>query len=278
MNSLIIYPQARAGDVFPVAIFSPGFNTQPPLYRQTMSHLATYGYIVIGMNFNETMTVPINHDKKGLFVPGTIDWAEKQNVDTRSPLYGLISSQKVYSFGHSAGGKSAYLGASYDTKRVAGVFAIDPVDCEPGCIFPDTKTCEYTDDFPSAAQNGNLIKPNTAVFLGAEFGGISRFGPACAPTKCSYNWFFNNSNTDQYNIMFYNTGHTQYVDTVPPPSLDPCTQGGLASATVQSLTRTLMVAWAEKTIRNVNVDEYFTGSWMKEQIDAGYLDPKQKNF
>eukprot|EP00002_Diphylleia_rotans_P003021 TRINITY_DN1200_c0_g1_i1.p1 TRINITY_DN1200_c0_g1~~TRINITY_DN1200_c0_g1_i1.p1 ORF type:complete len:343 (-),score=66.48 TRINITY_DN1200_c0_g1_i1:291-1319(-) len=276
MLLLVTQPSDLTRGPYPLAIFSPGFNTQPTLYTKIINHIASYGYVVVGLNPNETLFRDITHRKKGLFVPAGIDWAEGQNRDARSRLYQQVDSSAVFSFGHSLGGKSSYLGASLDTRRIAGVYTIDPVDCEPGCIFPDNSVCNYDFDYPSAAMNGGAIRPGTVMIVGAEFGGLRKSGPACAPVKCNHEWFFNQASSQQWNVLFLETGHTQYVDIVPPPAVDPCVQGSLPDATIKYLTQSLLVAWAEKTIRNQNIDDYLTGSWMKEQVDAGYLVPKVK--
>eukprot|EP00002_Diphylleia_rotans_P016653 TRINITY_DN323_c0_g1_i1.p1 TRINITY_DN323_c0_g1~~TRINITY_DN323_c0_g1_i1.p1 ORF type:complete len:334 (-),score=57.05 TRINITY_DN323_c0_g1_i1:132-1133(-) len=253
--------------VFPLAVFSTGFNIDPSRYRQTQEHLASWGYVVVALRLNDGLVNDIKHRTKALFVTEVINWVVDKSKTPGHFLNGKVSTSRVFLFGHSVGGKSSMLAASYEVGRVVGVYAIDPVDCEPGCVTPESKPCEYTDEYPSAAARANLLSSGSVVLLGGEVSGDSRLGPACAPRKCDHLTFFSNSPTGSWDIEFLKTGHNQFLDT--PPNPDACTTGSQTSSVILSMTRAWVVAWAEKTVRGIDTSDYYGGRYMQSQIGAG---------
>ena len=56
-----------------------------------------------------------------------LDWAERQNADKSSPLFGRVDARRAAACGHSAGGLSAMLASASD-ERIRVLVLLDAVD------------------------------------------------------------------------------------------------------------------------------------------------------
>jgi hypothetical protein len=87
-------------------------------------------------------------------------------------------------------------------------------------------------------------------------------GVPCAPAECGFQPYFNRSPSTSWLVEILGAGHNQFVDN--RGAADICPTGTATDATVQDLTNTIAVAWAEKTTRGVNIDQYMR-TWAAEQ-------------
>ena len=111
---------------FPVIIFSPGFGTDAQEYEEYLEPLASFGLVVVGASWEykedrEDDTVYKEH--------GTIlNYLATQAADWRSILYRLPDTSRCGAFGHSRGGRTAFMASSVEPRIVAVAAWMPPLD------------------------------------------------------------------------------------------------------------------------------------------------------
>jgi len=136
VNIVVYYPgyssrieriQRISEGPFPVVIFSPGFMADAEAeYYHFMEPLATYGCVVVGASWiyeedREDDTVYMEH--------GTLlDYLDMEGGDWRSPLYGMPDTTVVGAFGHSRGGRTAFMASSVEPRIRAVAAWMPPLD------------------------------------------------------------------------------------------------------------------------------------------------------
>ncbi|GBG84289.1 hypothetical protein CBR_g38260 [Chara braunii] len=219
-------------DVFPLAIFSTAFMIDTDSYTSYAMRLASWGYIVaVWAPDRELRGFHCTFRSRGLIAAGLIDWV----LETVEP--DSYTNAQVFMMGHSDGAKSAMLAAEYDS-RVVGVLGLDPIDCPP-----PAQSEGY--DYPSAIKLMNTSSALTA-WIGSEYGSMRQLVvfPPCAPSSCNYE-------------KFYEASDARLGWKVMPL---------LTRETVWSVAHTVMVAWAECTVRRVNIVDKYLGQWSEEMI------------
>ena len=115
-----------------IVVWGPGGGSKPEEYEGMIRRLASHGFVVIGLKES----------------PGdasqaikALDWMDKQNKDTNSPLYGKLDMNVVGCSGHSMGGLESEQAAIKD-KRVITAFLNNSGDRNGGAFknIPATKT------------------------------------------------------------------------------------------------------------------------------------------
>src|SRR4051794_30433372 len=119
---------ASTGGPFPVVLFSHGYAAYPTLYAFLLTHLASWGFVVVAPDHEErglvaavTQCVKPADDAKVLLAAR--DLAVQQSNDPTSILHGTIDATKVATVGHSAGASAAVRTAQDPT--VATFVALD---------------------------------------------------------------------------------------------------------------------------------------------------------
>lgn len=112
------------GGPFPVVVFSHGFAGFPEQSADLVTHLASWGFVVVapdhverslsGLLGTAAQGVPKREDPEVL--SDALDVALAQGEDPTSPLDGLLDADQVAVTGHSAGAGAAYLMASSDPR------------------------------------------------------------------------------------------------------------------------------------------------------------------
>lgn len=144
---------------FPVVFFSPGYGLPTQEYENTLTELASNGYIVVGVNsqfingnisFNNTKIASViepetDEDKKDFFRNGYADFSYVYDVlsqkKLKDPVLNNISWNKFFLLGHSLGAAIVARFASYP-----GILAVATLDltidllegndCHPGLKTP----------------------------------------------------------------------------------------------------------------------------------------------
>jgi len=106
-----------------VIVLGHGFSQSKDQHVNQGRHLATRGYIVLVPNSSAAS----DHSRFADDLRKCIDWIEARDADTNSLFYGRVRADRVGATGHSAGGLSAILAASRDS-RIRTVSPMDPVD------------------------------------------------------------------------------------------------------------------------------------------------------
>ncbi len=135
---------------FPIVLFSHGFSGYPTMYAFLLTHLASWGFVVIAPDHTErgllagvTQCVKYSDDAKVLL--GARDFALGKNNDSASILHGTMDPSRVATLGHSAGAAAAV--ATAEDPSVSTFIALDgggtgapksttpPVTSAAGCLI-----------------------------------------------------------------------------------------------------------------------------------------------
>jgi dienelactone hydrolase len=200
----------------PVIVLGHGFSQSKANHANQGLHLATRGYIVLIPNSNSSS----DHSRFADDLIKCIDWMEQRNNDPGSVFHALARVDRVGVGGHSAGGLSAILAASRDT-RIRAVSTMDPVDngglgeaALPGISAPVAIT--YSEPSNCNANGSALVLYNAAV----------------APKR---------------GIKIVGANHSDPQD---PASFTSNLFCGSANSTRQALYRRYMSGWFEYHLRN----------------------------
>jgi len=134
----------------------PGFSTSYTTYTPYAEHLASHGFLVVGV---DTRSNPLaaSHDTEALEVVRAIDW-----VLGKSSFRGAIDATKIAVAGHSKGGKLAFFAAALDP-RIDLVIGWDPVNAGGGpCAFDPN--CNAMPVAPNCA----VLEPGIENYMRAE--------------------------------------------------------------------------------------------------------------
>jgi len=109
---------------YPVVLFSHGYAGFPEQSADLVTHLASWGFIVIAPDHVErSLSGLLGTAAKGVtprqdpeVLSASLDAAIADGTDDASPLHGLMDLDKVAVAGHSAGASAAYLTASSDDR------------------------------------------------------------------------------------------------------------------------------------------------------------------
>lgn len=114
-------PLDTAGGPYSAVTFGHGFLQQPSRYSGTLSHLATYGHLVIATTSHAGF-VP-NHSGFAGDMRLTLDYLTARGADPADPLFGLVNTERFGLFGHSMGAGAGLLAAADDprVKAYAGL-------------------------------------------------------------------------------------------------------------------------------------------------------------
>jgi dienelactone hydrolase len=120
-------PQGSA--VHELVVMLPGFATSHSAYTAYAEHLASHGFVVVGVDTRSNLLMS-SHDTEAVEVVRTLDWLLED-----SPFKQRIDATKVAVAGHSKGGKLAFFAAALDA-RIDVVIGWDPVNGGGGpCAF-----------------------------------------------------------------------------------------------------------------------------------------------
>jgi predicted dienelactone hydrolase len=108
-----------SGAPYPVVVLSPGFGTNVDQYTYLIEHLASYGFVVLGvehqegvyfMDENPLKDAPPSYAHRPIDVRRALDFAEDM-TSAGGALEGLLDLEKVAVTGHSSGGYTALAAA-----------------------------------------------------------------------------------------------------------------------------------------------------------------------
>lgn len=234
-------------------IFLPGFGASFSLYSDYLIHLASHGYLVLGMNFpGDPFALDSHHDLKAQQVLAAVEF-----------MRSLHPTLKIALAGHSMGGKLAFYAAALDP-GIAVVMALDPVNAGgPPCfLFPD-----YCANYP-VAPNPGREQAGILADIEATASLIMRSAPDPATNpEAEFNaeWFYYGSDGKGSDAvpspaLYYDLGsfaHAAYVPLLPSDT--------------SSLIKRTMVAWLQQQIQNKEMREYLTGNRIAADIEAGRI-------
>ena len=237
----------------PVALFLHGFQLDAEDYASSCERLASHGYVVVAWDTNEGLLTGTEHGVLSNMAQTLYDWAVGEET---LPTADAAKSYLVA--GHSLGGKLAGLVAQRDP-RVAGAFLIDPVDCDP----PGSNRGDY----PHVLDNPTALSVPTAI-VASEYGPVKKLGQSCAPADCSHDEFWANVPAVTWDVVVMDAGHNKFTDKSQGVDF-ACKDGNVQRDEVLAITQTMLVAWAETTLRPSKTDiSQYTGAWIEGLNDA----------
>jgi pimeloyl-ACP methyl ester carboxylesterase len=242
----------------PLVILLPGFSVHYYDYDAYAFHLASHGYIVLGMDYVETSAdnTIANHDDKAQQVIEAIDYALTTSIKS-----GQIDSTKIAAMGHSLGGKIAFYAASQDA-RIKAIIALDPSNAGgPPCSISPTQCANYPVAANPSRNEIGVVKDIVAASL------IFRSQPDATNPAAEFNasYFFYGSDGSGTNgapsLAFYiNMGSASHASYVPK----------LISVT-PALVKRNSIAWLQQIFSGVDNSLYLGGAKMQADITAGRI-------
>jgi pimeloyl-ACP methyl ester carboxylesterase len=249
------------GDTEPLGLvlFMPGAGTSFIMYEDYLIHLASHGYLTVGLDFaSQGFTTESEHDLKA-----------QQALDVIAALQTMneaYASLLVVTAGHSQGGKIAFYAASIDTNSsIVGVIAMDPVNAGgPPCfLFPDLCGKYPVAPNPRTGERGVMYQMNNGT--GSI---IFRSAPD----------FLTNPDEAFNARWFYYGSDEQGLDATPSPSWyydfgDFAHTGYLpmfVSEQVQIIKRS-MVAFLQQHVEGIDRTSYLTGDIIQSDVNDKYL-------
>ncbi len=262
--------QARAlfplgtGARVPVVFFAHGFQLAVGNYDGLLSHVASWGYVVVSVDYPGTiLAVDHRNVARALIAART---ALASGV-TGFPASGIIDVNRSVVMGHSLGGKGAIMALLDAPAFLAGV-ALDPVDDNPSPIGGVTEAT------PSIApeQMGRLVRP--LALFGATQSRCLNLGQSCAPEASNYLRFAAaapaGARVGLYPLA--NFGHNDFVDTACGFQCSLCARGATPLDSRATALRFLTVAFLERFARgDETLDPYVVGEGRDSFVRSGAL-------
>lgn len=259
-------------------LFLPGYGTSYTLYQDYYEHLASHGFLAVGMDFaGFILAAERQHEKKAYEALDII-----AHVRSKYPEYNNLP---IYMAGYSEGGKIAYYAASLqrgDKRRsnisdVAGVIALDPGNAGGGPCFVQPlfeSECRLDPVAPNAVSGQRGTIRNLANGTKSL---IMRSNPDP----------FSNPTGDEFNAANFFFGlDGKGLDAAPSPvwyfdfgMLAPHTMflPGIASQQVQIVKRTMIAFLMLQESGNIDqniagdLEGYLTGDIIQKDISANLL-------
>lgn len=217
-----------------VALVLTGFSLAPDLYDSYSEHLASHGYVSIGVNLRTSPFVRRSQRSYADDVRAVIDWIDTQEEGS----FANLDASRVVIAGHSFGGKLGLM-AALDDPRVYGVIGIDPVDSIPPGF-------EVSDDNPSLAPERMADFDFPMVFIG-EDADVEN----CAPQGQNYRAYFDATPSPAVRVEIEGADHSSFLDNPDCGFLcELCADGDDDPLVTKQITRGLVYAYFEYILRN----------------------------
>ena len=236
---------------FPLVVMMPGFGASRTGYPHFTRHLATHGFIVVGLDFpNSGFSDPAAHDLKALEAQAVLTWALQSGPDAAR-----IDGERVAAMGHSLGGKISFYLAAIDD-RVDIVVGWDPQNSGgPPCALGGV-TGASCNDFP-VAPNCNAQDPGILWQMHAESMTFATEDNLITPDDhLRARNFYRGAPSAAHYVHFGSASHAAWISD------------GQDSA----ITRTVHTAWLLTRLQGyTGLDDYLpgTGTWLnrKPRVD-----------
>ncbi|MDB4929523.1 MAG: hypothetical protein JWM10_2007 [Myxococcaceae bacterium] len=258
-----LYPTASDARL-PLVIFAHGFQLGVGNYDGLLSHIASWGYVVVSIDYPGTLLSVDHRDVPRAMIAARTALA--QGV-AGFPATGRIDANRTVVMGHSLGAKGAIMAVLDEPAFVAAV-ALDPVDDNPSPIGG------VSDATPSIApeQMGRLTRP--LALFGATQSRCAQFGQACAPEGSNYLRFAAaapaGARVGLYPLS--NFGHNDFVDTACGFQCSVCARGAAPLDSRARALRFLAVAFLERYVRGDEaLQPYVAGEGRDSFVASGAL-------
>ncbi len=257
-----LYPTSSDARL-PLVIFAHGFQLSAANYDGLLSHIASWGYVVVSIDYPGTILSVDHRDIPRAMIAARTALALGV---TGFPATNIIDANRTIVMGHSLGAKGAIMALLDEPAFIAAV-ALDPVDDNPSPI-----SAGPTPAAPSIApeQMGRLTRP-LALFGATQ----SRCGrQACAPEGSNYLRFAAaapaGARVGLYPLV--NFGHNDFVDTACGFLCGLCARGAAPLDSRARALRFLSVAFLERYARgDDSLQPFITGAGRDGFVSDGAL-------
>jgi hypothetical protein len=232
---------ATADGPFALVIVMHGFTTSHTAYAALSRHLATWGFVAVGIDFGDDG----DHMRDALEAKATIDWA----LGPGTAVSGAVDGARIATAGHSLGGKIAFFTAVLDP-RVRAVIGWDPVDAGGPPCFIDPNACNKWSIAPNsfAGDVGMMHNLQVATLVFAAPPG------AFNPEEHNAKRFWEGTKAPGLWVLFPGGDHLRW------PNGDP----------EQRISKRTGVAWLMHHLNGRSgLDPYFDGAVMQIDVVAG---------
>ena len=237
-----------------LVVLMHGFGARYQSYDEYATHLASYGFIVVGMNFVIPAGTDGHHDYVARQTTYVIDYA----LGPDSPVASHVDATKIATLGHSLGGKIAFYSAEIDP-RISVVMAMDPSNSggAPCFVSPDFCNAYPVAYNPATGEIGVLDEVDAASFI----------------MRAEPDLLFNPDANHNAEYFFYGSDGAG-LRGAPSPALYFDMDGfshiaWLTNANVKRITRRTVTAWLLTWFRGEDREAYFTGDVIQADVDAG---------
>lgn len=299
----VYYPDVEThSELYPVIIFSGGWNLARVSYHHTARRLAEWGYIAI-IRFYPTVGIwsfgPVLTDVHIDQIKRIIDWCIVENSRLGSPLYGVVDTEHIGLMGHSFGAELSMMASTIDP-RVDAVVSLDALYGDKETGFPQTGD-------PAAA-------PGAVMYIGASEGGycsgradrlemlrLAVLGTIGLTILNSIDWdalnsdYFDLANLEQLEtvqlepleslfeyghpptveVVIKGAGHLDFIEQFVDQGafgLLLCPKGSRDPAEVRAIARRYYTSWFNVHLKGLNeFDKYYHGEFSKEDEEAGLV-------
>jgi hypothetical protein len=258
----LVYPtDAPPPAGFDGVAFAHGFQLKTNGYDALLTHLASWGYVVVSTDYPGTLfSIDHNDVAKALTAART---AMASGTITGLPK---VDATKIAAAGHSLGGKGAVMAVLADP-AFAAALTLDPVDGNPGNPLGSTTDATHPQLNPTAV--AQLAVP--IAYFGAT---QSHCGSnACAPTGLDAAEFFKNTpaTVPHYLFTVLDFGHMQFLDD---PSCgfvcSACASGNGAIDPRRAAIRATAIAFLRRHLDgDASASTWLDGSTLANTIAAG---------
>ncbi|MDO9021424.1 MAG: hypothetical protein Q7V43_31140 [Myxococcales bacterium] len=258
-----LYPTA-SDTRLPLVIFAHGFQLGVGNYDGLLSHIASWGYVVVSIDYPGSL-LSVDHRN----VPRAMIAARTSLAQGVAgfPASSIIDANRTIVMGHSLGGKGAIM-AVIDEPAFIAAMALDPVDDNPSPIGGVTEAT------PSIAPErmGRLTRP--LALFGATQSRCQVLGQSCAPEGSNYLRFAAaapaGARVGLYPLS--NFGHNDFVDTACGFQCNVCTRGAAPLDSRTRALRFLSVAFLERYARGEEaLQPYVAGAGRDAFVSSGAL-------
>ena len=228
-NARLVYPANAsgqnqpfnaAGAPYPAISFGHGFQQPPSAYLATLQHLASWGYVVIATE-SENSFFP-SHQNLANDLRHSLTWLEQQDANPASTYFDRIDTLAFGLSGHSMGGGASILAAAADP-RVIALANFAAAETNPSAVAA----------IPSVVCPINLISGSQDTVV---------------PVASNGQLMFNAARTPKLLPVITGAYHCGFVDT--PAFLGfGCDSGSLAKATQLAQSRRLALEFFELNLR-----------------------------
>ncbi|MEO7328024.1 MAG: hypothetical protein ABI193_05565 [Minicystis sp.] len=240
------YPTAGPSNgPYPVVLVSHGFQLPPTQYLGYVQRLASFGYVVVSMDFPAPFFGE-KHTENAKDVIAGLDWAKN-----KAELAGKADVSNAGATGHSLGGKVSLLVATMEP-RIKASITLDPVDTSMNCA-------------PADCPDVSALMPNLHIptgFVGETIDAAGGFQP-CAPAADNFTTFYAGANSPSLQVTVKGANHMSFLDNVATCGFTCsfCNMATAPNAQVNDLSKAYVVAFYERHLRGiVGYDTYLTGA------------------